>query len=265
MSEVAAVICERVGRVALMQLNRPDLDNTLSAEVLDGLIEHITALATDTTVRALVLTGAGLNFSLGGDFSEFAEALAHDEKFGRTYCASRTSALAVVIASLYEFPWPVIAAVNGQAAGAGFSLALACDLRIAEERTRFHFAYGSLGASTDGGMSWLLPRVVGPAKAIMMLLEQPIIRAARAQIDGLISEIVPVTELQDRAVAIATLFANNASHSNRAGKRLLRVAEFKTLREHMQDEHQTFADGLMSADMRRALDARQCGEMPSFE
>lgn len=265
MREPAAVTCERVGRVALLRLNRPELDNTLTADVLDGLIAHTSALAADPAVRALVLTGAGRNFSLGGDFGEFAEALAHDEQFGRSYCSSRTSALAAAIACLHEFPWPVIAAVNGQAAGAGFSLALACDLRIAEERTRFHFAYGALGASTDGGMSWLLPRVVGPGKALLMLLEQPIIRAARALADGLVSEIVPPEALPERALAIATLLANNASHSNRAGKRLLHIAEFKTLREHMQDEHQAFADGLMSADMRRALGARERGEMPSFE
>lgn len=265
MRDVAAVTCERLGRVALLRLNVAEQDNTLSAPVLDGLSGELAALADDPQVRAVVLTGAGRNFSLGGDFGEFAEALAHDEQFGRAYCAARTSALAAVITRIHEFPWPVVAAVNGQAAGAGFSLALACDLRIAEERTRFHFAYGALGASTDGGMSWLLPRVVGLGTATALLLEQPVIRAARALAMGLVSDVVPAGELIERAVAHASLLASNSSHANRTAKRLLHMARFTTLREHMQEEHQAFADGLMSADMRRALVSRQRGEAPAFD
>jgi 2-(1,2-epoxy-1,2-dihydrophenyl)acetyl-CoA isomerase len=261
----AAVICERKGRVAVLRLNRPDVDNTLSADVLDDLRRHIGDLRHDRQVRAAVLTGAGTNFSLGGDFGEFKEALSHDEGFGRSYCANRTTALAEVIAGLYDLPFPVIAAVNGQVAGAGFSLSLACDLRIAEKRTRFHFAYGALGASTDGGMSWLLPRVVGQGRAMKLLLEQPIIRAQKALDLGLITEIVPAAELCERAVAIALHLATNAAHANRSAKRLLRVSEFSSLTDHMRDEHETFAEGLMSADMRRALDARTRGELPTFD
>jgi len=265
MCRAVAVSCEKVGRVAVLRLNRPEDGNTLSRDVLAGLQFHLNSIAAEPTVRAAVLTGTGPNFSLGGDFGEFAEALSGDESFGRTYCASRTEALADVVASLYELPFPMIAAVNGQAAGAGFSITLACDVRIAETRTRFHFAYGTLGASTDGGMSWLLPRVVGPGKAMSMLLEQPIIRAKTALELGLVTEIVSTPELDERAIAMALSLASNAPHSNQAAKRLLRAGEFRSLQDHMNDEHETFADGLMSADMRRALVARDRGEMPTFD
>ncbi len=264
MRSSSAVTCERIEYVALLRLNAPEQNNTLTASVLEGLAGHLDALAIDPNVRAVVLTGEGRNFSLGGDFGEFSEALSHDEQYARQYCASRTSVLAEVVARLYEFPLPIVAAVNGQAAGAGFSIALACDLRIAEERTRFHFAYGALGASTDGGMSWLLPRVVGPGKAMALLLEQPVIRASRAMADGLVSEVAPKGELVNSAVAVASLLTSNASHANRTNKRLLHLAQFRTLREHMQEEHLAFADGLMSYDMQRALAARQRGESSMF-
>lgn len=265
MRSSAAVLCKKIGAVAVLRLNRPEADNTLSSDVLTELQCHLGEIAADTSVRAAVLTGAGANFSLGGDFGEFAEALSGDESLGRIYCASRTAVLADVVARLYELPFPVIGAVNGQAAGAGFSIALACDLRIAESRTRFHFAYGALGASTDGGMSWLLPRVVGNGKAITMLLEQPIIRARKALELGLVSELVSAAELEQRAITLAASLASNAPHANQAAKRLLRGGEFRSLQDHMRDEHETFADGLMSENMRRALAARDRGEMPTFE
>ncbi len=265
MHNPAAVLCERIGAVAVLRLNQPEADNALGRDVLTALQYHLNDIAADKSVRAAVLTGAGPNFSLGGDFDEFAEALSGDDRFGRTYCASRTAALASVVAGLYELPFPVIGAINGQAAGAGFSIALACDLRIAENRTRFHFAYGTLGASTDGGMSWLLPRIIGHGKALTMLLEQPIIRAGKALELGLVTELVSATELDQRAIAIAASLASNAPHTNQAAKRLLRGGEFRSLRDHMRDEHETFADGLMSANMRRALLARDRGEIPTFE
>ncbi len=265
MRDVSAVTCERIGRIALLRLNAAEQGDTLSAPVLDGLSIELASLAVDPQVRAVVLTGAGRNFSLGGDLDELVETVTDDAQFGRAYCAARMSALSAVIACINEFPWPVIAAVNGQAAGAGFSLALACDIRIAEDHTRFYFAYGALGASTDGGMSWLLPRIVGVGMATALLLEQPVIRAAKALAMGLLSDVVPSGELIARAVAYASLLASNSSHANLTTKRLLRTAQFTTLREHMREEHLAFADGLMSGDMRHALVCRQRGELPTFD
>jgi 2-(1,2-epoxy-1,2-dihydrophenyl)acetyl-CoA isomerase len=264
MHESPAVTCAVEDRVARLCLNRPELNNTLTMEVLDALISHAAIIAANPSIRAVLLCAEGENFSLGGDFADFAEALACDEVHGRAYCASRTLALSNAIAGLHAIPVPLIAAVNGQAAGAGFSLALACDLRIIEQRTRFHFAYGSLGASTDGGMSWLLPRIIGRGYASRLLLEQPIIRAQQALGLGLASEIVSTSELRSRSFAVARQLAGNSAHANRAAKRLLRVSEFTSLRDHMQAEHEAFADGLMAGDMRDALAARERGETPAF-
>lgn len=259
-----AVRREAFGSVTLLTINRPGRGNTLDGEVLGDLVQHTTQLAHDDRVRALVITGAGQHFSLGGALTEFEESLAGGGHAAAAYCKERTDALATVILNLYDMPRPVIAAVNGQAAGAGFSLALACDLRIAADRARLHFAYGSLGASTDGGMSWLLPRVLGPARALALLLEQPVIRARRAQQEGLVTEVVPAAELRDRALHAAEHLSQGARHSVTAAKRLVHDSARATLADHMLDEHHTFTDGLLTADMRAALVSRRNGELPSF-
>ena len=264
MTDEPAVRRETFGSVVLLTMNRPERGNTLDAEVLDGLVTHTNELVDDDSVRALVLTGAGDHFSLGGALTDFEEALSGDEHGALMYCKERTEALATVVLNLFGMPFPVIAAVNGQAAGAGFSLTLACDLRIAAQHAKLHFAYGSLGASTDGGMSWLLPRVVGPARALALLLEQPIIRTPRAKQEGLVTEVVPAGELRDRALRLAADLGQNARHSVTAAKRLVHASAFATLAEHMREEHRTFGDGLLGQDMRTALAARRIGEMPSF-
>lgn len=264
MPDEPAVTRQTLGSVVLLTMNRPEHANVLDDSLLPELARHTGQLFRDKDVRAVVLTGAGPHFSLGGSLSDFEEALSCDERTARAYCRERTGQLAAVIANLYDMPCPVIAAVNGQAAGAGFSLALACDLRIAADRVRLNFAYGALGASTDGGMSWLLPRLLGPARALQLLLEQPVLRAPRAIQEGLVSEVVPASGLRDRALQVAVELSQRARHSVTAAKRLVHAASAASLTDHMTDEHRTFADGLLTADMRAALTARRRGELPSF-
>ena len=107
-------------------------------------------------------------------------------------------ALHTAIVDLRRIPYPVIGAVNGPAAGAGFSLALACDVRIASENAFFAPAYGRIGASPDGGMTYFLPRVVGPSRALEILLDDPNINAAEALEEGIVSEVVAADELPPR-------------------------------------------------------------------
>jgi len=254
-----------IGKVASIRLNRPDQGNTLTLDLLECLSTHLLTVSSDPDIRALVLSGEGPDFSLGGDFNDFADALSQDERHCRMHCKIRTGALARVIAGLQDLQMPTIAAVNGQAAGAGFSLALACDMRLIDPRTRFNFAYGALGASPDGGMTWLLPRIVGRGQALRWLLDQPILRAKVAVEAGLAHEIVPAAELLDHAISLASLFAADAAHPHAAVKCLLRGAEARDLREHMEFEHAFFAEGLMSDDMKAALDARTRGDVPVFK
>lgn len=247
--------------MVLLTMNRAEHGNTLDADVLDGLLGHAGRLGEDDDVRALVLTGAGRHFSLGGALDEFDRALGGDDETALAYCRERADVLAALVLGLRALPFPVIAAVNGQAAGAGFSLALACDLRIASERARLHFAYGALGASTDGGMSWLLPSLIGPARALTLLLDQPVIRPDRALQEGLVTEVVPHADLRERALRVAAALAQNPRHSVAAAKRLVYASVTVSLAEHMRQEHRTFAEGLLTNDMRTALAARRDGRL----
>jgi enoyl-CoA hydratase/carnithine racemase len=257
-----AVRRDTVGPVVVLTMDRHERGNTLDVEVLDGLLEQLGRLRQDGDVHALVLTGAGKHFSLGGALDDFGRALSGGDEAAAAYCRERTDALAALVLGLRAAPFPVVAAINGQAAGAGFSLALACDLRIVSERARLHFAYGALGASTDGGMSWLLPRVVGPARALALLLDQPIIRPARALQEGLVTEVVPAEELPGRALALAARAAHFPRHSVSSAKRLVYASASASLAEHLQEEHRTFTDGILTEDMKTALASRHGGTLP---
>ena len=145
-------------------------------------------------------------------------------------------ALHAAIVDLRRIPYPVIGAVNGPAAGAGFSLALACDTRIASEAAFFACAYGRIGASPDGGMTYFLPRVVGPSRALEILLNDPNMTAQDALAERLVAEVVAPDELMDRARAKAEKLAAKAPHYVRMAKMLCR-------RQHRAHPHRAPAAG----------------------
>ncbi|OKI02267.1 hypothetical protein A6A06_14515 [Streptomyces sp. CB02923] len=251
--------------VALLSLDRPESGNALTPAVLRDLAAAVSGLREAPGVRAVVLTGAGRDFCLGGSLGDL-ERLAGDVRAaeGRPDEESLAPlrALAEAVLGLAALECPVIAAVNGQAAGAGFSLALACDLRIASEKAAFHFAYGMLGCSTDGAMSWFLPRVVGPAQALSLLLEQPVLRAPAALRTGLVSAVVPPDDLVSVALRRAHALARTAPHSVRTAKRLVSRSLSLPLADHLRLEHDCFIRGLMTEDVQRELSARQPGNQP---
>lgn len=253
--------------VALLSLNRPESGNALTPAVLGELATAVSGLRDDPGVRVVVLTGAGRDFCLGGSLDEL-ERLAGDVRAGDGRpddpALAPVRALAEVVLGLATLECPVIAAVNGQAAGAGFSLALACDMRIASEKTAFHFAYGMLGCSTDGAMSWFLPRVVGPSHALHLLLEQPVLRAAAALRIGLVSTVVPPDDLVSVALRRARALARSAPHSVRTAKRLVGQGLSLSLAEHLRLEHDYFVRGLMTEDVQRGLSAWKSGNLPDF-
>jgi enoyl-CoA hydratase/carnithine racemase len=158
----------------------------------------------------------------------------------------------------------VIAAVNGPAAGAGFSLALACDLRIASEAAFFACAYGRIGASPDGGMTYFLPRVVGPSRALEILLEDPNMSAQDALAERIVSEVVPPEELIERAEAKAEKLARRAPYYVRTAKRLCGESIENSLTKHLQLERHGIADSMATEDLRAGVTAFFSGEKAEF-
>jgi enoyl-CoA hydratase/carnithine racemase len=187
------------GEVGTLTLDRPKTFNAMSPEMIGEMTVAFGWLADRSRLRALIVTGDGKAFCSGGDINTFRDGVESEEIDLPSEVRRGAEALHHAIIDLRRIPFPVIAAVNGAAAGAGFSLALACDTRIASDNAFFAPAYGRIGASPDGGMTYFLPRVVGPSRALEILLEDPNISAQDALVERLVTEVVPAAELMDRA------------------------------------------------------------------
>jgi 2-(1,2-epoxy-1,2-dihydrophenyl)acetyl-CoA isomerase len=189
--------------VATITLARPDAMNSLTAETKAALREAVERARDDAAVRAVVLTGSGRAFCAGQDLREHAANL--DEGLG--LAGTIEDHYNPIVLALSHMPKPVIAAVNGVAAGAGLSFALACDLRIASEKASFATAFTRIGLAPDSGLSWTLQRLVGRAKALELLLLAEPVRAAEALELGLVNSVVPAdalgTAARDLAVRLA--------------------------------------------------------------
>jgi enoyl-CoA hydratase/carnithine racemase len=252
------------GDLATLTLNRPDAFNAMSPELIEELMTATAWLADRARIRALIVTGAGAAFCAGGDVTWFRKGIEEEGLDISADVRRGAEALHTAIVDLRRIEVPVIAAVNGPAAGAGFSLALACDLRIAAEGAFFAPAYGRIGASPDGGMTYFLPRVIGPAKALELLLDDPNLPAAAALEMGLVSEVVPGEELIDRVRERALKLAKLAPHYVKMAKRLVGVSLENSITEHLQLERHGIADSMATEDARAGITAFFSGETPEF-
>lgn len=237
----------------------------LTQQVLDELAAVTADLAESSQLIGLIISGRGRTFSTGADLALYQQAINDESIEIRDYAGRLTSALASVVMNLREASFPVIAAVNGQAAGAGFSLALACDYIIAARKAAFNFAYGRIGASPDGGMTWLLPRAVGPARAVQLLMEQPVLRAERAKAEGIVHEVVDAPDLIAACVDKLNTLHAVAPHAIKAAKRLVHLSSHLPLGQHLELERTMFADGLLTQDMQHGVDSLLAGDWPEFE
>src|SRR2546428_5851657 len=189
--------------VAVLTMNRPDRLNALSGPMLDVMLEALPRLAESAEAAVVVLTGAGRAFCAGGD----VKAMAEGREFGGTTLEEKAQALRSrmeVSRWLHEMPKPTIAMVRGAAAGAGLSLALACDLRIASDTARLATAFARVGYSGDFGGSFYLTQLVGTAKARELYFTADIVDAPQALHLGLVNRVVPDARLEEGTMALAT-------------------------------------------------------------
>lgn len=252
-------------RIATLTLDRPDAFNAMSPELIGELGVAMAWLADQGEFRALIVTGAGKAFCAGGDVTWFRKGIEDPEHDISADVRRGADALHGAIIDLRRIEQPVIAAVNGPAAGAGFSLALACDFRISAESAFFAPAYGRIGASPDGGMTYFLPRVLGPSRALELLLDDPNLKAPDALEMGLVSEVVPDDQIMDRSRERAAELAKLAPHYVKMAKSLVGTSIDHTLAEHLQLERHGIADGLGTEDARLGVTAFFSGENPEFQ
>jgi 2-(1,2-epoxy-1,2-dihydrophenyl)acetyl-CoA isomerase len=252
------------GEIGTLTLDRPDALNAMSPEMISEMTVAFAWLADRAPLRALIVTGSGRAFSSGGDVTWFRRGVESGEVDLPSEVRRGAEVLHQAIVDLQRIPYPVIAAVNGAAAGAGFSLALNCDIRIVSEEAVFVVAYGRIGASPDGGMTYFLPRVVGPARARRILLEDPMISASQALADGLADYVVPADRLMDEARSKAEELAAKAPHYVRMSKLLVGQSLDNSLTEQLQLERHGIADSMATEDLRDGVQAFFAGEQPKF-
>lgn len=255
MSEAPFLLVERDGPVVVATLNRPDVRNAIT-EIAhsDEIAAFCRDMERDTSVRAIVLTGAGSAFCAGGNVKHMLEKQGMFEGSPQTLRNSYRAGIQRIPAALYELEVPVIAAVNGPAIGAGLDLACMCDVRIASSSALFAESFVKLGIVPGDGGAWLLPRVIGMARATLMTLTGDMIDAAKALEYGLVSEVVAPQDVLPRAMAVAQSIAANPGHATRLAKRLLREgqdmklgpllelsAAYQALAHHTQDHEEAVA------------------------
>ena len=262
--ELQTMRIEIEGPVGTLTLSRPDAMNAMSPEMIGELAVAAPWLADRAAIRALVVTGAGRAFSAGGDINWFRRGLEDPAADLVAEVRRGADVLHQAIVDFKRIPYPVIAAVNGPAAGAGFSLALMCDIRIASEAAFFVCAYGRIGASPDGGMTYFMPRVIGPAAAAELMLEDPDLTAADALARGLVSSVVAPDELLPAAAAKATGLAARSPHYQRMVKSLVWESLDNSLADHLQLERHGIAESMGTADLRNGVATFLAGGQPTF-
>jgi len=255
---------EQEGAVALITMNRPDALNALNLEMGQALVATIERVRFDRTVRAVVITGAGRAFSAGGDLKAMKAHLDSGNDPAQFF-RDLTKLFHPAIVDLRRMEKPVVAAINGPAGGAGFSLALACDLRVMADTAFLQQAYTAAGLVPDGGMTLFLPRIVGLGTASEIILRNPRIEAEQALQWGLVHEVVPAEEVMSRAMEIAHALAAGPTVALGRAKQLLNRSLLSLLESQLEAERQTIAAVSTTADFREGLTAFLEKRPPNFQ
>jgi 2-(1,2-epoxy-1,2-dihydrophenyl)acetyl-CoA isomerase len=255
------LIVDRGAHVATITLNRPDAFNALDLELGRELFHAVLEVDEDPAVRCVVVTGAGKAFCAGGDVKAFAENL---PRIGR-HIKELTTYLHGAVSRLCRSDKPVIMAVNGVAAGGGFSFALSGDIVVAAESARFTMAYARIAATPDGSSSYFLPRLIGLRRAMELYFTNRVLSAPEALAWGLVTQVVPDAELKSAVETRARELAQGPTRAFGAAKRLLHQSTWESLETQMELEAQAIAASGRTRDFAAGVTAFANKETPTFE
>lgn len=255
------VLVDRDGAVATVRLNRAEAMNSLDIATKDALVTALTDVAEDPTVRCVVLTGSGRAFCVGQDLREHITFLQRDDPALWDTVAKHYNPIVELLATMDK---PVIAAVNGVAAGAGAGFALAADFRVLVDTAGFNLAFAGIALSCDSGTSWSLQRIVGPAKAKELLLLPRTVPADECLALGLVTKVVPVEEFEAEVRELATTLAAGPTLAYGSIRRAVAFSAGHGLTESLaqEGEYMTLTGG--TADHRAAVAAFLAKEKPVF-
>jgi 2-(1,2-epoxy-1,2-dihydrophenyl)acetyl-CoA isomerase len=251
-------------RVAVLTLNRPERLNALTKDMMQALLARLSSCAIDDAIGCVVLTGSGGAFCSGGDVRAQAKVAAEGTVETPEQRTDLLRASMEASRLLHEMPKPTVAMLNGVAAGAGLSLALACDLRIAGRSARMTTAFAKVGLSGDYGGTWFLTQLVGTAKARELYFLSEVLDAAQIEALGLANKIVADTELAAETMALAEKLANGPSVALRYMKRNLNVAVSGTLAAGLDSEAYGMLRARASEDHKEASRAFVEKRAPAF-
>jgi 2-(1,2-epoxy-1,2-dihydrophenyl)acetyl-CoA isomerase len=247
--------------VAWITINRPDVLNALNLQSVKELCDIANRCSTDPTVRAAVLTGAGERaFSAGGDVADFAAHAGNVELLIK----EMTSYLHMAISRFAWMRAPLIAAVNGVAAGGGLSLALACDLAIAADTAKFTSVYTQIGLTPDGSSTFYLPRLIGQRRAMELYLTNRVLSASEALEWGLVNRVVPSVMLGTETRALALSLAKGPTRAHGGVKKLVVMAATESLESQMERETRFISEMSASVDGREGVRAFVEKRKPNF-
>ena len=254
------VLCTVEDGVAWIRLNRPAAGNTVDLPLANGLLQAAIRCDQDASVRCVVLTGEGKLFCGGGDLA--AMNAAGEGVAG--FLSELAGVLHMAVARLMRMPKPLVVLVNGPAAGAGFSLAIAGDVVLAARGAHFTAAYGAVGLSPDGGLSWTLPRLVGLRKAQDIILRNPRIAAAEAEAIGLVTRVVDEGELETEGRALAASLADGPTGALGRARALLIESFGAPLEAQLEREVRSLAASGATAECREGVAAFLARRKPDF-
>lgn len=254
------LLVERRDAVATVTLNRPDAYNAFNRTMAHEIYAAVLELDEDPAVRCIVLTGGGRAFCAGGDVKDFAAA---GERVS-ALIKELTTFLHGAVSRLARSDKPVITAVNGMVAGGGLGLALSGDLVLAAESARFTLAYSRIGATPDGGSTYLLPRLVGLRRAMELYFTNRVLTAREALDWGLVTRVVPDAELGPAVEALARELAQGPTRAFGRAKRLFHHATWESLETQMELEAQAIADCGRTEDFRHGVGAFAAKQTPTF-
>ena len=249
------------GNVGLVTFNRPDAANAMSPECAREFNLLSLEIEGDDNVRAVVITGAGKMFCAGGDLGAFHAA--GDQ--ARSLLLQMTGDLHLGLSRLARNPAPVIAAVNGTAAGAGFSLVMACDLAVSAESAVYTMAYTNAGLSPDGSSTYYMPRKIGDRRSRELMLTNRVLKADEALEWGIVNQVVADAEVVDAAMALAAKIAGGPTAAYGAVKTLLDQSFDNSLETQMEYEARSIAHLITTDDGKEGLDAFLNKRKPEFK
>ena len=246
--------------VARITLNRPDSGNALDGEMGRELMHAAIRTSEDRAVRAVLLTGAGRMFCVGGDLKGFA---AQGERLS-AHLKELAGMLHMAISRFVRMDAPLLVAVNGVAGGGGMSFVLAADLVLAAESGKFTMAYTKAGLSPDGGSTYFLPRIVGVRRALELALTNRVLSAREAYEWGLVTRVVADAALAAEAQTLAAQLASGATRAYGAAKRLLHHSFAESLETQMELEAQAIAEQARGTDAREGIAAFIAKRAPRY-